>query len=222
MNRTNSVLGFFFLFSLGCASMSPREVRTEEVKLEATEEAELSPAPESLSLGAMDTASGNEVRVLSIDGVVERPGKQLEVDNGGLGVGNQKGFKPSFGARSSVRGQKAKPRSAPQRMESARGAKTTCGDVLGGDYWAERLRVDPALQRFFQAQSQAPFEVSVYRRVSSSPEEFVRVFHMEEPARRISFVVETPSKRTEVSDFVYEVQLLNRSDETSEYCLKHW
>ena len=35
--------------------MSPREVRSEEVKLEATEEAELSPAPESLSLGAMDT-----------------------------------------------------------------------------------------------------------------------------------------------------------------------
>ena len=110
MNRTNCVLGFFFLFSFGCASMSPREVRSEEVKLEATEEAELSPAPESLSLGAMDTASGNEVRVLSIDGVAERPGKQLEVGSGGLGAGSQKGFKPSSGAKSSLRRQKAKPK----------------------------------------------------------------------------------------------------------------
>ena len=222
MNCAKFSVGLLFISSLGCASMSPREVRTEEVKPEVTEETELSPTPESLSLGAMDTASGDEVRILSIDGVMERPDKQLEVDSGGLGAGSQTAIKPSLGGRSSLRGQKAKPRRAPQRMESARGAQTTCGDVLGGDYWAERLRVDPALQRFFQAQSQAPFEVSVYRRVSSSPEEFTRVFHMEEPARRISFVVETPSKRTEVSDFVYEVQLLNRSDDTAEYCLKHW
>ena len=76
--------------------MSPREVRSEEVKLEATEEAELSPAPESLSLGAMDTAPGNEVRVLSIDGVVERPGKQLEEDSGGLGARSKAGRNSSL------------------------------------------------------------------------------------------------------------------------------
>ena len=222
MTCAKLMLGLLFFSSLGCASMSPREVRSEEAKPEVTEEAELSPAPESLSLGAMDTAPGNEVRVLSIDGVVERGDKQLEEDSGGLGSHGKEGRKSSLGARSAVRGQKAKPRSAPQRMESSRGAKTTCGDVLGGDYWAERLHVDPALQKIFQAQSHAPFEVSVYRRVSSSPEEFARVFYMDEPARRVSFVVETPSKRTEVSDFVYEVQLLNRSDETAEYCLKHW
>ena len=110
--------------------MSPREVRSEEAKPEVTEEAELSPAPESLSLGAVDTAPGNEVRVLSIDGVVERGDKQLEEDSGGLGSRSKAGRNSSLGARSAVRGQKAKPRSAPQRMESSRGAKTACGDVL--------------------------------------------------------------------------------------------
>ena len=131
--------------------MSPREVRSEEAKPEVTEESELSPAPESLSLGAVDTNPGNEVRVLSIDGVVERPDKQLEEDSGGLGARSKEGRNSSLGARSAVRGQKAKSRSAPQRMESSRGAKTTCGDVLGGDYWAERLRVDPALQKVFSS-----------------------------------------------------------------------
>ena len=115
------ILGLLFLSSLGCASMSPREVRSEEAKPEVTEESELSPAPESLSLGAVDTNPGNEVRVLSIDGVVERPDKQLEEDSGGLGARSKEGRNSSLGARSAVRGQKAKSRSAPQRMESSRG-----------------------------------------------------------------------------------------------------
>ena len=91
MNYAKFILGLLFLSSLGCASMSPREVRSEEAKPEVTEEAELSPAPESLSLGAVDTAPGNEVRVLSIDGVVERGDKQLEEDSGGLGSRSKAG-----------------------------------------------------------------------------------------------------------------------------------
>ena len=165
MNCAKFILGLLFLSSLGCASMSPREVRSEEAKPEVTEESELSPAPESLSLGAVDTNPGNEVRVLSIDGVVERPDKQLEEDSGGLGARSKEGRNSSLGARSAVRGQKAKSRSAPQRMESSGGAKTTCGDVLGGDYWAERLRVDPALQSFFKL---SPMHLSKYRSIGGS------------------------------------------------------
>ena len=66
--------------------------------------------------------------------------------------------------------------------------------------------------------------LSKYRSIGGSHRrrKNLRGCFMDEPARRVSFVVETPSKRTEVSDFVYEVQLLNQSDETAEYCLKHW
>ena len=171
----------------------------------------------------MDTASGDEVRVLSIDGVVERPDKQLEVGSGGLGAGSQKGFKPLSGAKSSVRRQKAKPRSAPQRMESAfRGAKTTCGDVLEEIIGLSVCAWTQLCSASFKLSRRHPSKYLPSRRVSSSPEEFARVFTWMNLRAGSALWSKRPPKGLRSPDFVYEVQLLNRSDETAEYCLKHW
>ena len=168
-----------------------------------------------------------EVRLLSVatkDPAAKNEGPRVDGDLASVP-------EPSLGLRAAKRQGRESVRSGEQQMLSPeRKVETTevsgslerCDDILGGDFWSERLRLNPSAQRFFRAESKAPFELAVYRRVSRTPEEFARVFSMADPAHRVSFVVESPSERTEPSDFVYEVQLLNRGESPATFCLKHW
>ena len=209
-----------------CASLSNKD-GAETSRVEAEHEVyedfkEEAAVPAALHSGSGKPTQAQEVKLLHID----RPshGRMLR------GTAAKRKASPEPSRSDSVGSLRASEPSglvdaapkSPRRINAARGSESECDEVLGGDYWAERVRIDPALQRFFQAQSRQPFELSVYRRISSSPEEFTRVFQMDEAALRVSFVVETPGERNEESDFLYEIQLLNRSAESAEYCLKHW
>ena len=230
-----TILRTFFSFGLllviGCASLSQKESnesRLSEAESDSPLYAEEVPSesPPSAVSGAVLSqptahAQRNEVRLLEVERISEqskeaRPATIVDA------APQARKSTVHRGIRRAAPPAKAKKVEALSDFDVAEGTQSECDEVLGGDYWAERIRINPALQRFFQAHSRQPFELSVYRRVSSAPEEFTRVFQMEDPALRVSFVVETPPERGEASDFVYEVQLLNRSSETAEYCLKHW
>jgi len=226
--RRMAVWGILSL-TTACASLSNNESseRTSvEREMQALEDAPVAARAATESLAIPHPVKRiQEVRLL--DAVLGTEEKMRRDDPSERKSGTTQGetIDESAGLSSAKSHRPPPPSAAPERAkleEVARGAQSECDEVLGGDYWAERLRIEPSLQRFFQAQSSRPFELSVYRRVTSSPEEFIRVFEMDDPALRVSFVIETPMERREESDFIYEIQLLNRSSNSAEYCLKHW
>lgn len=206
-------------FGTACASLSNKdasETARSEADIEAVESVPEEAAPRVFAAGSEAAKELEEVKLLDVE---RQPAKMRP--SKAAAKRKMAPSKPSQDA-SKQGGIDSAPATAPKAMMTSRGTESECDEVLGGDYWAERIRIEPSFRRFFQAQSRQPFELSVYRRISSSPEEFTRVFQMEEAALRVSFVVETPTERIEESDFIYEVQLLNRASEPAEYCLKHW
>ena len=229
INFKSIVASSVLCMTTACASMSNQESSerpSTEREMQAFEDAPmgLRAATESLAL-PHPVEKNQEVRVLDAVLGTERKMRREGSEKRKSATTQLGTIDDSTGGSSTKSHSPPPPSAAPERAkleEVARGAQSECDEVLGGDYWAERLRIEPSLQRFFQANSSRPFELSVYRRVTSSPEEFIRVFEMDDPALRVSFVIETPMERREESDFIYEIQLLNRSSNSAEYCLKHW